>query len=281
MSGREIELSGQEAAVAKHYDEVIFDYELERLPNDCPVEYEITTRYLTRFLSAGSVVAEVGVGGGAYSVFLARQGCRLYLSDVSEQLLAATTQRLADSGFSGQLITARKTSATRLDHIPNGACKIVLSLGPLYHLCLAAERKRAVQEAARVLAANGVVFAAGINRLAYLRDTFRQSPREGATRQGFHEAFLRDGNLDPQHAPPIGFAHLTSSTELRALMSMAFEEIALVGVESFTNLFQGSIKDVPVKDEHAWLDLVEQTGATPEGLGASDHFLYIGRKRTR
>ncbi len=29
----------------------------------------------------------------------------------------------------------------------------------------------------------------------------------------------------------------------------------------------------------AWLDLVEQTGKTPDGLGISDHFLYIGRKR--
>jgi len=28
----------------------------------------------------------------------------------------------------------------------------------------------------------------------------------------------------------------------------------------------------------AWLDLVEQTAATPEGLGQSDHFLFVGRK---
>ena len=26
------------------------------------------------------------------------------------------------------------------------------------------------------------------------------------------------------------------------------------------------------------LDLVEETGRTPEGVGQSDHFLFIGRK---
>ena len=28
-----------------------------------------------------------------------------------------------------------------------------------------------------------------------------------------------------------------------------------------------------------WIDLVEVTGTTPEGLGMSDHFLYIGRRK--
>jgi ubiquinone/menaquinone biosynthesis C-methylase UbiE len=273
------ELSDQDAAVASHYDNVILDYELGRLSRDCPVEYASTIRYLATYVLPGSVVAEVGVGGGAYTQFLARRGCRLYLADVSQKLLATTTERLRVSGLSAQIVLARQASATGLEHIPDAACASVLLLGPLYHLCSTEDRERAVREAARVLEPNGMIFAAGINRLGYLRDTFRFSPRVGAERRVFHEDFLRNGNLDPAHAPPLGFAHLTSAAELRALMSTAFEEVTLVGVESFTNLCQGAIKDLPPEDELAWLDLVQQTGATPEGLGVSDHFLYIGRKR--
>lgn len=29
----------------------------------------------------------------------------------------------------------------------------------------------------------------------------------------------------------------------------------------------------------AWIDLVEETGQTPEGLGMTAHFLFIGKKR--
>jgi SAM-dependent methyltransferase len=176
-------------------------------------------------------------------------------------------------------MAAQRASATGLHHVPDRTCGVVLLLGPLYHLCLLQDREVAVREAARVLAPDGLVLAAVINRLGYLRDAFRFSPREGAARRSFHEDFLGSGNLDPVHAPPLGFAHLTTSAELRALMSTAFEEVTLVGVESFTNICQGAIKSLPREDELAWLDLVEQTGATPEGLGVSDHFLYVGRKR--
>jgi hypothetical protein len=30
-------------------------------------------------------------------------------------------------------------------------------------------------------------------------------------------------------------------------------------------------------EAEAWLDLIERTGQTAEGLGFSDHFLYVGR----
>jgi hypothetical protein len=32
--------------------------------------------------------------------------------------------------------------------------------------------------------------------------------------------------------------------------------------------------------EQLWLDLVKETGQTPEGIGQSDHFLFVGKKRS-
>jgi hypothetical protein len=154
-----------------------------------------------------------------------------------------------------------------------------LLLGPLYHLCALEDRQRAVREAERVLRSRGLVCAAAINRLAYLRDTFRDMPQQGAPRRAFHAEFLQDGNLDPDHAPPIGFAHLSTVAELRDLLAPAFDEVALIGVESFTSAWQTVLHGLSPDDTTAWLDLVEQTGATPEGWGAADHFLYIGRRR--
>jgi hypothetical protein len=113
-----------------------------------------------------------------------------------------------------------------------------------------------VAEAARILKPGGVLFAAGINRLSY----------------------LRDGNLDPEHAPPIGFAHLSPYAEFRDLLADEYEELALTGVESFSTSWQSSLNDLPPAEAEGWLDLIERTGQTAEGLGVSDHFLYVGRK---
>jgi SAM-dependent methyltransferase len=272
-------MSDRERQVARHYNETIFDDEVERLVRDCPVELAITTRYLDRYVAPRATVAEVGVGGGVYSEHLARRGCRLQLVDIAERLLRHATERLDRAGLAGRVLGVHKTSATRLEAIASGSCEAVLLLGPLYHLTRLADRQQAVHEAARVLAAGRLVVAVGINRLAYLRDAYRGSPEAGAARRAFHTQFLRDGNLDPAHAPPIGFAHLSTVAEFQALFADAFDQVALVGVESFANGAQAVLLGLPPADRTAWLDLIEQTGATTEGLGVSDHFLYIGRRR--
>jgi hypothetical protein len=136
-----------------------------------------------------------------------------------------------------------------------------------------------VAEAWRILKPGGLLFAAGINRLGYLRDFFSRFPHVVLDRRVFHQRYLRDGNLDPEHAPPIGFAHLSSIDEFRGLFAADFVELALVGVESFSAASQAVLHDLAPAEAEAWLDLIAQTGATPEGLGISDHFLYIGRRK--
>jgi hypothetical protein len=90
---------------------------------------------------------------------------------------------------------------------------------------------------------------------------------------------VADGNLDPEHAPPIGYAHLTTCAEFRALFAGDFEEQAMVGVESFSAAWQARLNDLPPAEMEAWLDLIDRTAQTPEGLGATDHFLFVGRRR--
>jgi len=272
-------LTEQEKQVGRYYDDVIFESELARLETLFPVEYAITARHLRRWVANDSTVAEVGVGGGAYSELLAGRGCRLHLVDVSGRLLDAARARLGASGLASQIIGADCASATALDGLPSAAFDAVLMLGPLYHLLSAEERRRAVAEGARVLKAGGVLLAAGINRLDYLRDLFRESPRKISERREFIQQFLRDGNLSPDIAPPIGHAHLTTVEEFRQLFADEFDELTLVAIESFAGPWQQVLNDLPKDDAEAWLDLIEQTGALPEAFGLADHFLYVGTRK--
>ncbi|MHB2019104.1 MAG: class I SAM-dependent methyltransferase [Candidatus Xenobia bacterium] len=263
----------EEQFVAALYNETGFAYESERLERHVPAEYEMTRRVLRRYVPDGSVVADVGVGVGHYAEDLARRGCRLHLVDISSRLLATACQRVGPQVFS-----ALETSATNLRHLADGSCDAVLLLGPLYHLRTLEERQQAVREAARILRPGGIFCGAAINRLAYLRDALKDSAHRVLKDRDFYQQFLQDGKLDPEHAPPIGYAHLTTVAEFRTLCSSVFQELALLGAEAFATSVQTRLLDLTPEAKEAWLDLMEATASTPEGLGAADHFLFVGEK---
>jgi SAM-dependent methyltransferase len=276
MMGR---LSEEESDIGRFYDGPAFDREIRRLPVECPVELAITRRLLSRYARQDSVVVEAGVGGGQYSEFLAGQGCRLTLVDVSARLLEFVACKLRLTGLGAQIVRTCQVSSTCIPEVPDGEADMVLLLGSLYHLRSLERRRQAVAEAARMLRPGGVVIAAGLNRLCYLRDLLRLDPAEAPRRLVFHEVFLRDGNLDPTCALPIGWAHLSTIEEFRSLFSPRFEEISLTGAEAFAATCQERWKGLKSEEAEPWLDLVERTGASPEGLAQSDHFLFAGRKK--
>jgi SAM-dependent methyltransferase len=225
------------------------------------------------------MVAEIGVGGGHYTEFLARRGCRLYLVDVSAQLLDAVIEKLRKNGLGGAIAGYHHASATRLDGLASESLDLVLLMGPLYHLRSLQDRQRSVHESARILKNGGTLFAAGINRLSYLRDLLRMKFGLVSERVAFHRQYLQDGNLDPEHAPPIGYAHLTTPAAFLSLFEKSFDRRAFLGVESFATICQKAFGELPAAEAELWLDLVEETGQTPEGIAQSDHFLFVGRKR--
>ncbi len=285
-------LSGEPEKVGQHYDQ-IWQMEASRLEIWCPVEYGITRRYLQRYIPDGAIVAEVGVGAGHYSERLAHRGCTLHLVDVSQKLLEAAVLRLREHNLADRVATVTLGSATDLSFLPSDSMDVVLFLGPLYHLGELSERQEAVNEAARILKPRGLIFAVGINRLSYLRDMFRQfdipgaegiiGPMQELFRQELRgkkwvTQYLATGKLDPQHAPPIGYAHMTTVSEFVQLFARDFERVTLVGLEAFTSPAPNELNDKPPEERELWLDLVERIGATPEGVAYSDHFLFIGRK---
>jgi 2-polyprenyl-3-methyl-5-hydroxy-6-metoxy-1,4-benzoquinol methylase len=265
--------------VARHYNDAIFDFESVRLSQHSPIEFAVTTRHLNRRIPNGATVADIGVGVGHYAELLARRGCSLYLIDISQRLLDTAYTRLKELSLHEQVLGVHCASATRLDCLETGMLDVVLLLGPLYHLCSVEKRQDAVREASRVLKPDGLLFAAGINRLAYFRDLFRATPQLVLSRQDFHNQLLQDGNADPVHTPPLGYGHLTTCEEFHQLFAAQFQTVTLTGVESFTSPWQESLNKLAPTEVEAWLDLVEETGSTREGLGMSDHFFYVGRNK--
>ncbi len=271
-------LNSNETNVSQHYNQNGFEYESIRLQEHSPIEFAVTARYLNRWIPDGSVVIDIGVGVGHYAELLAQRGCKLYLIDITQRLLDTTYVRLKAANLEQQVLGVQQVSATQLMGMETAIADAVLLLGPLYHLCSLETRQMAVREAARILKPEGVLFAAGINRLAYFRELFRNQPTEVVNRQEFHQQLLQDGNVDPIHAPPLGYGHLTTAMEFCQLFETDFDQVIMTGVESFSAPFPTTIHTLKPEQVEAWIDLVEATGQTPEGLGMSDHFLYIGKR---
>ncbi len=67
------------------------------------LEYEITWRYLDRYLPARGAILEIGAASGRYTVELAKRGYAVTAVDLSTALIARCKQRLDDAGLADRV----------------------------------------------------------------------------------------------------------------------------------------------------------------------------------
>lgn len=253
------------------------NHEMERLEKFAPVEYAITKRYLLRYVPEGATVVDVGVGVGHYSEFLASRGSNIHLVDVGSRLLEAAQERLTRAGFGQQILSITHASATDLSFLPDESCDAVLMLGPFYNLSVPEDRRQAATEAWRVLRKGGLLFAAGINRMTMLQWIYSDGPESILEERAWLEPYIKTGNFAESEVgvPPLW--HMATVAEFRAEFR-DFQEIVLAGVESFAQFHEENLLKLTPEQAEVWLDLIEEAGRMPEGLGMAGHFLYVGQK---
>jgi len=233
-----------------------------------------TQELLLRFLPPPPArVLDVGGGPGAYAVWLAERGHDVELVDPVELHLS---QARAAGVAHVRLGDARE--------LPFGdaSADAVLALGPLYHLPDAADRRRALEEALRVLRPGGVLAAAAISRFAstidgLFKDLFAEPGFEQVV-----EGDLRDGRHENPDRHPRWFttAYLHVPEDLGAeVAATGFALVALLGIEG-PGAFLPDIDDRlddPVQ-RASLLRALARVEAEPSLLGASPHVLAVGRK---
>lgn len=272
------------ADVAEHYEKHVIEYEKLRLESDSPVEYALTKRTLDRWIEDGSSVLDVGTGVGHYAVHLAQRGCKLHIADICPSFLELTRERLCEGGLISSLLSSNFASATDLHFQKDASVDCVLMLGPLYHLVDNEDRMRAVHEANRVLKKGGLLFAAGINRLAILHEIFNSSRFFGESKvsietlQGKLAEYCKTGISDPSIFPPLGNAYCCTIEEFQKLFDGQFLQVDLLGLESFSAFKQKALFDYSSTELPLWLSILEQTARTAEGIASSEHILFVGKK---
>ncbi len=251
--------------------------------NDGVVEFAVNTRTIARYLPPKARVLDIGGGPGRYALWLAAQGHRVVLADLSPALLAIARRQAAQSPNAGAIEAIVEADAGDLSRWPDGSFDAALSFGPFYHLVEAGERERAAAELARVIRPGGYAFVALMPYLALLRRTLAlPDERRHLGDPAFVAALLEGGIFRNDRPGRFTGAYGVRAEEVAPFFARhGFSAQALLASEGFTAGLGPALADLATQDPklyEAALDLIVRTAAEPSILGLCNHLLYVGRR---
>jgi len=247
-----------------------------------PLERVRTQLILRRVLPPPpATILDVGGAAGVYAFWLADLGYTVHLIDPIA-LHIQQARATADAGSTAPLASLRVGDARSLE-FDDGSAHAVLLLGPLYHLTERADRVAALREAHRVTRRKGVVVAAAISRFASLLDGLMRGLLADPAFARIVDADLRDGqHRNPTDKPEyFTTAFFHTPDELRAEVTDAgwrFDQLlAVEGPAAYANPAPTKRRREPPSLERS-LALIERVEAEPSLIGASPHWLAVGRR---
>ena len=261
--------------VRAHYDA---DAEMEwnRL-NNHPVEFELTKRFLRRYIPAGSRVLDVGGGPGRYALWLAEQGCRVALVDLSQVNVDFALAKAAEAclPLRGLQADARDLSALAgevFDH--------VLLMGPLYHLADAEDRMRVMRSVLALLAPGGTLSASFISAFAGIIYAMKEDPLSIMNAE-LAENFTMAERDEPFAGMSFTQAYFARRQDIVPFMNgFGLKKLHFLSAEGMLAPNEGLLLAQPPEVRAAWLDFAEKLCERPDILSFVEHYLYIGRKTT-
>lgn len=241
------------------------------------IEFEITKRYMDAYLRGSSLeIIDIGGGPGRYSLYLAEQGHKVTLLDLSQHHIDVAKEKSLELRI--PLVKYIKGNALELESLPSNKYDVVLLMGPLYHLTREEDRRKALEGALRLLKEGGIIIASFISRYAPILDkiynlTFDENEDEVANL--LH--YLEDGeNEDGNGFTTAYFSGIEEAQELMA--SFGLKQLAFAGIENILGSMEKEIITLPKKNYNKCIELGYALSQDKNLLGCSLHFLYIGQK---
>lgn len=256
--------------------------ENNRLRNDSSgrFEFDMTMKKIEKYIPEEAIVLDLGGATGVYTFPLAKKGHKIYLADLSEDLINQAKEKVNILNEEN-VISCDVVNAVDLSIYEDDKFDVVLIFGPLYHLLDEVERIKCVSEVNRVLKKNGLVFASFIPYLSgsiaivdryfkhpeqvnidNLDEVFKSGKFNNADNNGFQEGYYPKSGEIVNLFKNNGFSMLNISS------------IRGFGYEKEDKIYD--IKDKMMFDKV--IDLIEQTSNEDSIVETCGHAIYIGKK---
>ncbi len=240
------------------------------------IEYEITKKVLNEYIEDNSEVLDIGGGPGRYSIFLAQNGHKVTLVDLSEKLVEQAEENAAKAGVVIQKFI--RGNVLDLETIlPNKSFDAVLCMGPLYHLLEEDERKEAINQCLKLLKPGGILIVSFISAYAPIVDCLKTYPHEIKERKNRFLQYLSDG----RNKKEFGFtdAYFISPDNIESLFSrFPMKTVSIMAAEGLGAMCENSLMQLPEEDFMEWVDLLYKISDRKVSWGSCEHLLYVGRK---
>ena len=244
------------------------------------LEYMMSMEILGNYLPEKGTVLDLGGGAGAYSFPLSEKGYKVYLADLSEELIQQAEELNTDIE---NPVICNVVNATDLSLYNNGQFDAVLLMGPLYHLLEGSERQKCVLEVSRVLKPGGIVFASFIPYLSGsigVVDRFFNHPNQ--VDSGNLTQVFRSGKFS--NLLDIGFqeGYYPTLEEIEELFGEnGFTKELIRSIRGFGYGREDSIfrmkEEAPDMFETV-INMLNETAANKSVIDMCGHAVYVGKK---
>lgn len=230
------------------------------------LEFLRVQEIVTAHIGPGSRILDVGGATGIHAVPLAAAGHHVTLIDPVE---TQVVQAQRHGTFAAQVGDARHLE------FDDDTFDAALLFGPLYHQRSPEERGACLQEAARVVVSQGLVFAAAIPRITRLAAV---TPAHASPHSDPVDwiQLLEHGTPPRGGRFPGGHFHTAEELE-RELFEIGLLEVEVCAIEGVAGLALEQIRDGDPELLHAALTLARRTAHLPAVRDLTHHLMAIGR----
>lgn len=248
------------------------------------IEHENTYPYLEEHLPEEGHVLDAGGAAGRYTVWLAENGYRVTLVDISEEQLQIAEEKLEERGLLDQ-VEIRKGDIRNLEFEDESFDAVLCLGGPLSHVINDDERETAAAELVRVAKKDHPVFVSVMGFYAALMI-------HALNEWGFIweiEDFYKRQKYDAEHLEKVDaepeFAHtyFFKPGQLEDLMQRNGLEVdRMIGLENVVSVMETRQEDGELDVDDAYKERLRKTARLlreDEAAPAlSNHLLAIGWK---
>ncbi len=270
MSGKDID------AVRAHYD-ADPGQEWERLER-MPFEFELTTWMMDQYIHPGDSVLDIGGGPGRYSIYYAKKGCPVTLTELSQGNVDFAKVKAAELGVT---FPAYAVNCLELDALGLGTFDHVLLMGPLYHLQQEADRVEAVNAALRHLKPGGKLYVSFIQLFAGIIYDLQHveylcGDMDDPACLDLIDQVERGGDYIGPGFTQVCFYNLRNI--LPFMERFPLKKLHLFGQEGFLAPNKYQLLERTPEEIRLWVELAKRYIELPELLSWSEHLMYIGEK---